>query len=198
MRLKQTLLTTAVVSFMAASPAKAEELQIGCYPKAELLAKLQANQQSQIDKMVLQSESDAKKATLTAEHNGKGYVHGGRGYLIKSLDNEACIIARMRIDTGSEKDRLTLSALHLWGQQELTSREWKQVARHAEENPDKVRQDFEAKGFSKADIDKALKVLSILAKNGGLPDQVDAEFHYKIKVTGEPMLLSQKILEPKE
>ena len=198
MRLKQTLLTSAVIALIAAFPAHADELQIGCYPKAELLAKLQANQQSQIDKMVLQSESGAKKATLTVEHNGKGYVHGGRGYLIESLDSEACIISRMRTDTGSEKEQLKISSLHAWGEQELTADEWKHVAKSAISNYKRTKDSLIKKGYSNEEADKALHVLAILGKQGGLPGEFDTNFLYQLSGESSPKLLEKNITEAKD
>lgn len=196
MRLKQILLTYAVIAFMAAFPAQAEELQIGCYPKAELLSKLQENRQSQIGQMMLKSKSAAKKATLTAAHNGKGYMHNGRGYLIESTNGEACIIARMRIDPGPEKNQLTISTLHTFDKQEFTSEEWKKLAQHAAQNAEKARKDYIAKGYTEDEVNKAMEVIAILSKNRGLPNQVDAKFIYQVMPDGNLKRISEEAYAP--
>jgi hypothetical protein len=94
---RQFFLITLSTTLLAVLPAKAESLKAGCYPKQEVVTFLQNNHQSQVDQFYAVTYQGRKKTTLTAEHNGTGYVKGGMAYLVETDDKEACITAKMRV-----------------------------------------------------------------------------------------------------
>lgn len=78
-------------------PAWAETLKIGCYPKQNVISFLKEHNQGQVDQFYRVTLEGRKKTTVTAEHNGSGYIKGGIAYMVETDRHEACVNAKMRV-----------------------------------------------------------------------------------------------------
>ena len=192
MRLKKPILTAAVIALMIAFPAHAEELQIGCYPKAELMATVKAQKQGMIDQYLRKTPQGDKKTTITGEHNGTGFVHNAPGYILESSDDKtACVLAKTKVMPGEQENQLKVDTVYKLGSKELTSEEWRKVADYAQKNEAKLRADMRREEMSLADTETTLKALEIIGRHGGYPGNVSAKFLYKIDSDGKVIALSR-------
>lgn len=170
----------AAIVLLGVGPAYAEDLAIGCMPKERLQAEVRNHHQSFLEQFVRKTSKGDVKTSVTSEHDGKGYVLGGTGYIIESHDKEACIVAKTRFDPVSGSDRVIVSTVHTFGGVELTAAEHVRVAETALKNPEKRKAQWIAKGIDEARAERWLEGLKIIQKNRGLPGELSASLTYQI------------------
>lgn len=169
-----------VVLLCFTGTAQAENLSIGCMPKERLQAEVRNHHQSFLEQFVRKTSKGDVKTSVTSEHDGKGYVLGGTGYIIESHDKEACIVAKTRLDPVSGSDRVIVSTVHTFGGVELTAAEHVSVAETALKNPEERKTQWIAKGIDEARAEQWLEGLRIIQKNRGLPGELSAILTYQM------------------
>ena len=124
----------AAIVLLGGGSAYAEDLAIGCMPKTQLQTALKENKLSGVDQYLRETPEGEIKTTIVSERDGVGFVDRGRGYIIESRGDNACIVAKMRLDYGPKENQFTLSMMRSLGTLEMTVAEWQHVAKHAKEN----------------------------------------------------------------
>lgn len=127
---------TALVaaSVLHVSAAQAEDLKLGCMPKEQLQKLMKPNKLSAVDQYMRSVSGSEIKTTVVSEHDGTGFVDLGRGYIIESRDNNACVIEKTRLDYGPKENQFAVSVIRSLGNVELTLAEWQYVNKFAKEN----------------------------------------------------------------
>ncbi|MBI1274451.1 hypothetical protein GC177_00575 [bacterium] len=183
--MRKTIPALIAIGLLNVSAAQAEDLKIGCVPKSELKSQMQLLGLGFLDQYQRQTPKGEVRTSVLGAYDGRVFLDQGRGYIVESHEDKACVIAKTKQEYKTDGSKITVSTVHNFGDMQLTSEEWEKIGQYAKSNRQKIYADKKKQGYSDEEIQKAMKAIDILQRSGGALEGISAKLIYEILPDGK-------------